>query len=65
MVIDGVAPVWESSNVAAKNFVGKMLGPAQMTVGGTLEAIDMRPGREGNIVSWAGGLMENPRAYKA
>lgn len=60
-VTEGVGFVWEGSNTAATDFFAKMFGQGRMTVEGTLDAIDMRPGREGNVVSWAGGLAENPR----
>lgn len=62
-VAEGIGFVWEGSNVVATNFFAKMLGQTRMAVSGTLDAIDLRDGREGSIVSWAGGLAENPNAH--
>jgi hypothetical protein len=62
-VREGVGFIWETSNEAAAGFFPKMRAQYQlrMQYNGTIDTWDSRPGREGSIVSWTGGLCENPR----
>lgn len=58
---EGVIFQWEDGNVAAREFIAKMLTQAPVHAEGGFESIDMREGREGQLVRWVGTLSENPR----
>ncbi|KAK2074828.1 hypothetical protein P8C59_009002 [Phyllachora maydis] len=52
----------ESHNKAAEAFLAKMLRGSRLSQqAGSLVTFDMREGREGNIVNWAGRVSENLR----
>ncbi|KAK6087833.1 GNAT N-acetyltransferase [Seiridium cupressi] len=60
-VMEGVVFQWEEGNVPACNFFAKILKQAPASAEGSFESIDVREGREGNLVRWAGTLSANPR----
>lgn len=53
--------VYEDSNQAARGFFNKMLRDSRLGENGSLSTFDMRDGREGTIVNWAGRVSENLR----
>ncbi|CVL02570.1 uncharacterized protein FMAN_00074 [Fusarium mangiferae] len=52
---------WEAGNEAAKNFFAKVLSQAPVAAQGGCESIDTRDGKEGNLITWAGTIICNPR----
>ncbi|KAM0552692.1 hypothetical protein ACHAPJ_007789 [Fusarium lateritium] len=52
---------WEAGNEAAKQFFAKVLAQAPVAAQGGCESIDIRDGRQGTIVTWAGTVIANPR----
>ncbi|KAM0189321.1 hypothetical protein ACHAPA_007873 [Fusarium lateritium] len=52
---------WEDGNEAAKSFFAKVLAQAPVAAEGGCESIDVREGREGNIITWKGTIIANPR----
>jgi RimJ/RimL family protein N-acetyltransferase len=60
-VSEGVVFQWEEGNMAAQGFFAKVLGQAPVTAEGAFESIDVREGREGQLIRWTGTLIANPR----
>ncbi|CAJ2513652.1 Uu.00g017710.m01.CDS01 [Anthostomella pinea] len=61
-VPEGLVFQWEAHNVRASGFFAKVLAQAPAAAEGTFESRDMRDGRQGEIVRWAGTLIGNPRS---
>lgn len=58
---EGLVFKWEVHNVAARHFFAKIVSQTPVMVDGDYESMDTRPGREGNIVKWAGACIVNKR----
>ncbi|KAF0644714.1 hypothetical protein NXS19_002198 [Fusarium pseudograminearum] len=52
---------WEASNEVARNFFAKILAQAPVAAQGGCESMDTREGRVGNLITWSGTLICNPR----
>jgi RimJ/RimL family protein N-acetyltransferase len=59
-VWEAVALLWEHPDDVAQGFFAKVLERAPVFAEGGFESIDTRQGREGNVVSWLGSLVNNP-----
>lgn len=64
-VTEGVVFQWEGGNDAAKHFFAQVLKQSPVAAGGGFASIDMRPGREGNVVYLTGMLVANPEPAPA
>lgn len=59
-VVDGVALSWEEKDTAVSKFFAKILDDKLVSIRGTAEDFDRRPGRTHNLVKMYGLLVTNP-----
>lgn len=60
-MLEGVVFRWEEPNDAAREFFAKVLEQAPIYAEGGYESVDVREGREGNLVQFTGSLATHPR----
>lgn len=64
LVRDRLEMIWEADNDAASHFFPKALSQVPVAHEGFFTSLDWREGREGNLVRWAGTMIQNPRAVQ-
>ncbi|POS73706.1 hypothetical protein DHEL01_v207897 [Diaporthe helianthi] len=59
-VRESIELVWESGNVAAREFFTKMVSQSKVSVQGSFVGLDWREGRQGDLVRWESALVACP-----